>query len=137
MSEKELNTNNLLTEKGFWLRVLGVSLFNVGAVIIFTRPPLVNWFYGTGGIGDTINGLTAPAFSLFGTYLIYKSFMLQMLINKQQIETQAQINKQQADYQEKSNKQQADNLKEEIRRTTAQAEFNTYFYNCSACNWTN
>jgi len=60
------------------------------ALLSFTTPYLLTQFssgisfLGTGEIGDTIGGITAPFVNLLAAYLVYKSFTAQIRANAQQ-----------------------------------------------------
>lgn len=57
----------------------------IGAPYAFTQWNLgVGFDNGTGAIGDTIGGITAPFVNLLAAYLVYKSFTAQIRANKQQ-----------------------------------------------------
>lgn len=62
------------------LLVVGLLVFP----FIFTRPAIHSWFdfTNTGGIGDTIGGLTSPFVGLIGAILIFISFRQQVKANR-------------------------------------------------------
>ncbi|MDD4604612.1 MAG: hypothetical protein PHF97_12535 [Bacteroidales bacterium] len=70
------------------LIIVGSVLFAFFAVFIFTRPALFGFFNLStkGQIGDTIGGITAPIFGLFGFILVFYSFMEQYKANRIQIQ---------------------------------------------------
>ncbi|WP_299528831.1 hypothetical protein [Ulvibacterium sp.] len=66
---------------------LGALLvFIVFSPLIFTQFYSGISFIGSGEIGDTIGGITAPFVNLFAAYLVYKSFTAQIRANAQQRE---------------------------------------------------
>lgn len=72
----------------FYLLILGFVLILFASVFIFTREALWEGFKlsGTGQIGDTIGGITAPVINLIGAILVYISFKAQINANKLQFD---------------------------------------------------
>lgn len=70
------------------LLLTGFVLLLIGLVIVLTRPafhPIFD-FSETGGIGDTIGGITAPLINTLGAILVYLSFRTQIKANEIQKE---------------------------------------------------
>jgi glycosyltransferase involved in cell wall biosynthesis len=67
-----------------WLIIVGLIILIIFSPIIFTQISLGPSFIGTGEIGDTIGGITAPFVNLLAAFLVYKSFTAQIAANKQQ-----------------------------------------------------
>lgn len=70
-----------------YLAVFGSIVLAFFSILLFTRPAICNFFdlSKTGQIGDTIGGITAPIFGLFGFILVFYSFMEQFKANQIQI----------------------------------------------------
>ncbi len=78
---------------------VGLVAFVVGVILVIFAPMLItsegNWntvdFTGTGQIGDTIGGITAPIVGLLGALLVYLALRAQIQANiaiQQQIDLQ-------------------------------------------------
>lgn len=67
-----------------YLFSIGFILFLFSSVYIFTRPAFWTGYdlTGTGQIGDTIGGITAPAINILGAILVFISFLAQNKANK-------------------------------------------------------
>lgn len=63
---------------------IGILLIIVGVPFIYTMPAILERFNytGTGSIGDTIGGLTAPFINGIGAILVYIAFREQVKANK-------------------------------------------------------
>lgn len=71
------------------LSLLALVIILFGSVLIFIQP---SWWAcydltGTGQIGDTIGGITAPILNLIGSILIFYSFREQLKANNLQIDS--------------------------------------------------
>lgn len=85
MEEKEKKVQKLIgftTKEKVGLGALLVLI--VAAPILTTQLGWIVDFTGTGEIGDTIGGITAPFVNLLAAYLVYKSFTAQIRANAQQ-----------------------------------------------------
>lgn len=67
-----------------YLFSIGFVLFLFSSIYIFTRPAIWESYdlTGTGQIGDTIGGITAPAINILGAILVFISFLAQNKANK-------------------------------------------------------
>ncbi|TDT47006.1 hypothetical protein CLV90_1073 [Maribacter spongiicola] len=67
-----------------WTIIVVLLILIIFGPIIFTQ---LSWgpdFKATGGIGDTIGGITAPFVNLLAAFLVYKSFTAQIEANRRQ-----------------------------------------------------
>lgn len=78
-------------KRRYWLLIIiGMIVMFVGVVLMVISPIIVTQntskydFTQTGQIGDTIGGITAPIAAIFGSILIFISFLEQWKANKQQ-----------------------------------------------------
>lgn len=79
------------TQKYYGFTKLEVILITILLLVIFIAPWLFTRasffdfdFEGTGQIGDTIGGITAPFVNLLAAFLVYKSFTAQIKANVDQ-----------------------------------------------------
>lgn len=87
-SQDSDNKNNQLINFATWewLVIWGLIGLIIFGPIIFTQFDSGPSFIGSGEIGDTIGGITAPFVNLLAAFLVYKSFTAQIATNKQQRE---------------------------------------------------